>query len=133
MPADRRAGAETGKQYMMMETVVYAREFLFVKELTTGASWAACSFCMARHQQEMGGWPGYWEGLPPMHYATHCVEPVPGARSSEAEYVVVLRLGADRREADRRNTARRSPSRRPRSNPQFGVVCRERVYAYMGR
>src|SRR3954452_422355 len=23
----------------------------------------------------MEGWPGYWEGLPPMHYATHCVSP----------------------------------------------------------
>ncbi len=23
----------------------------------------------------MAGWPGYWEGLPPMHYATHCVSP----------------------------------------------------------
>ena len=23
----------------------------------------------------MDGWPNYWPGLPPMHYATHCVGP----------------------------------------------------------
>ena len=23
----------------------------------------------------MDGWPGYWPGLPPMWYATHCVSP----------------------------------------------------------
>jgi hypothetical protein len=23
----------------------------------------------------MDGWPDYWPGLPPMHYATHCVSP----------------------------------------------------------
>jgi hypothetical protein len=33
-------------------------------------------FLQASHQQDMDGWPGYWPGLPPMHYATHCVGPV---------------------------------------------------------
>ena len=27
------------------------------------------------HQQDMDGWPDYWPGLSPMHYATHCVSP----------------------------------------------------------
>jgi predicted dehydrogenase len=34
---------KTGLQYMMMETVVYAREFLYMKELSTTASSASCS------------------------------------------------------------------------------------------
>jgi predicted dehydrogenase len=48
----------TGKVYMMMETVVGRIQFL-----------------RGSHQQDMDGWPDYWPGLPPMHYATHCVSP----------------------------------------------------------
>jgi len=36
-------------------------------------------FIQASHQQDMDGWPNYWPGLPPMHYATHCVGPVAAA------------------------------------------------------
>ncbi len=66
---------ETGKLYMMMETVVYSREFLFVKQLHDSGELGRLQFLRGSHLQEMGGWPGYWEGLPPMHYATHCVSP----------------------------------------------------------
>ncbi|HET9278722.1 MAG TPA: Gfo/Idh/MocA family oxidoreductase, partial [Flavitalea sp.] len=66
---------ETGLTYMMMETVVYSREFLFVKEMYEKGELGKLQFLRASHQQEMAGWPGYWEGLPPMHYATHCVGP----------------------------------------------------------
>ncbi len=77
----------TGLKYMMMETVVYAREFLFVKELYDKGELGRVQFLQASHQQEMGGWPGYWEGLPPMHYATHCVGPCLALVKGEAEYV----------------------------------------------
>ena len=46
----------------------------------------------------MGGWPGYWPGLPPMHYATHCVGPVLGLTRSEAEYVSCFGSGTIREE-----------------------------------
>ena len=36
----------------------------------------------------MDGWPGYWEGLPPMHYATHCVSPCLALLGKHAEHVV---------------------------------------------
>ncbi len=78
---------KTGKTYMMMETVVYSREFLFVKELYQKGELGRLQFLRASHQQEMAGWPGYWEGLPPMHYATHCVGPVVALPQAEAEYV----------------------------------------------
>lgn len=78
---------ETGLTYMMMETVVYSREFLFVKELYEKGELGKLQFLRASHQQEMGGWPGYWEGLPPMYYATHCVGPVLALSKSTAEYV----------------------------------------------
>ncbi len=66
---------ETGLSYMMMETVIYAREFLFVKDLYEQGKLGEIQYLQASHQQDMEGWPGYWEGLPPMHYATHCVGP----------------------------------------------------------
>ena len=66
---------KSGTVYMMMETVVYSREYLFVKELYDKGELGRIQFLRGSHQQDMDGWPGYWEGLPPMHYATHCVSP----------------------------------------------------------
>jgi predicted dehydrogenase len=84
---------ETGLTYMMMETVVYSREFLFVKEMYEKGELGKLQFLRASHQQEMAGWPGYWEGLPPMHYATHCVGPVVALAKADAEYVSCLGSG----------------------------------------
>jgi len=78
---------ETGLTYMMMETVIYSREFLYVKELYEKGELGRIQFLRASHQQEMAGWPGYWEGLPPMYYATHCVGPILALPKGEAEYV----------------------------------------------
>jgi predicted dehydrogenase len=77
----------SGKVYMMMETVVYSREYLFVKEMYDKGELGRIQFLRGSHQQDMAGWPGYWEGLPPMHYATHCVSPclaILGAKHAEA-------------------------------------------------
>ena len=60
---------------MMMETVVYSREYLFAKELYDKGELGRIQFLRGSHQQDMDGWPDYWPGLPPMWYATHCVSP----------------------------------------------------------
>jgi predicted dehydrogenase len=86
----------TGLTYMMMETVVYAREFLFMKELYDKGELGKVQFLKASHQQDMDGWPNYWPGLPPMHYATHCVGPVLGLTRAEAEYVSCFGSGTIR-------------------------------------
>ena len=78
----------SGKVYMMMETVVYSREYLFVKELYDKGDLGRLQFLRGSHQQDMEGWPGYWEGLPPMHYATHCVSPCLAIVGKHAESVV---------------------------------------------
>jgi predicted dehydrogenase len=65
----------TGLVYMMMETVVYAREYLFARELYENGTLGRIQFLRGSHQQDMDGWPDYWPGLPPMWYATHCVSP----------------------------------------------------------
>lgn len=84
---------ETGKTYMMMETVLYSREFLFVRDMYLKGELGRIQFLRASHQQEMAGWPGYWEGLPPMHYATHCVGPVLGLTRDQAAYVSCVGSG----------------------------------------
>ena len=90
--------ASAGLKYMMMETVVYAREFLFMKELYDNGELGKLQFLKASHQQDMDGWPGYWPGLPPMHYATHCVGPLLGIGRHQAEYVSCFGSGTIREE-----------------------------------
>jgi predicted dehydrogenase len=82
------AQRKSGKVYMMMETVVYSREYLFVKEMYDNGELGRIQFLRGSHQQDMAGWPGYWEGLPPMHYATHCVSPCLAILGKHAEHVV---------------------------------------------
>jgi predicted dehydrogenase len=78
---------------MMMETVVFSREFLFVKRMFDGGQMGRLQFMRGSHQQEMAGWPGYWDGLPPMYYATHCVGPLLAMADKLAESVQCLGSG----------------------------------------
>ncbi len=88
----------TGLTYMMAETVVYAREFLFVKELYEAGTLGKIQFLQASHHQDMDGWPNYWPGLPPMHYATHCVAPCLALTRADAELVSCFGSGTIRKE-----------------------------------
>ena len=90
--------AQTGLKYMMAETVVYAREFLFIKQLSDRGELGKIQFVQASHQQDMDGWPNYWPGLPPMWYATHCVGPVVALAGTPAEYVSCFGSGTIRPE-----------------------------------
>ncbi len=93
-----KAAAKSGRNYMMMETAIYTREFLHIRELRDTGQLGRIQFMRGCHQQEMAGWPGYWEGLPPMHYATHAVSPCLALVKGEAEYVSCFGSGriADR-------------------------------------
>jgi predicted dehydrogenase len=87
-----------GKIYMMMETVVYSREYLFVKELYDKGELGRLQFLRGSHQQDMDGWPDYWPGLPPMWYATHCVSPCLAILGKHAQHVVCHGSGRIREE-----------------------------------
>jgi predicted dehydrogenase len=78
---------ESGLKYMMAETVVYSREFLFIQELYKKGELGKIQYMQASHPQDMEGWPEYWERMIPMHYATHVVSPVLGLVDGLAEYV----------------------------------------------
>ena len=93
---------KTGLVYTMAETVVYAREYLYMKELRDKGVLGKLQFVQASHQQDMDGWPNYWPGLPPMWYATHCVGPVSGLAGAPAEYVSCFGSGTIRKELQKK-------------------------------
>lgn len=87
---------ETGLKYMMAETVVYSREFLFIKDLYEKGELGKIQHLAASHPQDMDGWPSYWEEMIPMHYATHVVSPCLGLVNGLAEYVSCFGSGTVR-------------------------------------
>jgi predicted dehydrogenase len=87
---------QTGLKYMMAETVVYSREFLFIKDMYQLGELGKIQHLAASHPQDMDGWPDYWERMIPMHYATHVVSPCLGLLDGKAEYVSCFGSGAVR-------------------------------------
>jgi predicted dehydrogenase len=87
------AQKSTGLTYMMMETVVYSREFLYIKEQYEKGALGKVQFLRSSHHQDMTGWPSYWEGMPPMHNATHAISPTLALCRNEAQYVQCLGSG----------------------------------------
>ena len=63
-------------QFMMMETSVYTYQCLYVKALMEQGKLGRIQYLRGTHFQDMEGWPDYWKGLPPLHYATHAVSPL---------------------------------------------------------
>ena len=87
---------ETGLKYMMAETVVYSREFLFIKDMYQRGELGKIQHLAASHPQDMDGWPAYWESMIPMHYATHVVSPCLGLTDALAESVSCFGSGSVR-------------------------------------
>ena len=88
--------ADTGLKYMMAETVVYSREFLFIKDMYKKGELGKLQYLAASHPQDMDGWPSYWEKMIPMHYATHVVSPCLGLVDGLADYVSCFGSGTVR-------------------------------------
>ncbi len=91
---------KSGKVYMMMETAVYTREFFYAKELVETGKLGKIQFLRGSHQQNMSlpGWPDYWYGFPPMHYATHAISPLLALAKRDVESVVCYGSGKIRDE-----------------------------------
>ena len=94
---------ETGLKYMMAETVVYSREYLFIKELYDKGELGKIQYLQASHPQDMEGWPDYWKDMAPMHYATHVVSPLMAMVNGMAEYVSCFGSGTINDECARRS------------------------------
>jgi predicted dehydrogenase len=94
---------KTGLKYMMAETVVYSREFLFIKQMCTKGELGKIQHLAASHPQDMDGWPAYWEKMIPMHYATHVVSPCLGLLNGKAEYVSCFGSGTVREDIQKKS------------------------------
>ncbi len=92
------AQRKSGRNYMMMETSVYTRQFLYVKEMLARGEMGAMQFLRGAHYQDMEGWPPYWAGLPPMHYSTHAVSPLLALAGTRA--ISVCCFGSGRMRAE---------------------------------
>lgn len=89
---------ESGKNYMMMETQIFARNFLYACELRDRGEFGQLQFMRGAHYQDMENWPSYWAGLPPMWYATHAVAPLLAFAQTRAKSVHCLGSGYLREE-----------------------------------
>ncbi len=90
----------SGKTYMMMETVVYSREYLFVKELYDTGELGRLQFLRGSHQQDMDGWPELLAGPAP-HVVRHALrQPLPGDPGQACRERGLPRLGPDSRRPD---------------------------------
>lgn len=70
-----KARKASGKHYMFMETSVYTREYLYVKELYESGAMGKLQYMRCAHYQDMEGWPSYWDGFPPLAHPTHAIGP----------------------------------------------------------
>lgn len=65
----------SGRHYMMMETAVYTREFLHLKEIAGAGELGAIQLLRGAHYSNYENWPA-WKWYPPMLYATHALAPL---------------------------------------------------------
>jgi len=63
-----RAQEASGRVYMMMETTVFSREYLYARSLADEGRLGDLTFYRGFHMQDLDGYPAYWQGYPPMHY-----------------------------------------------------------------
>jgi predicted dehydrogenase len=91
----------SGRNYMMMETAVYTRQFLYARSLRDGGEFGRIQFLRGAHYQDMERWPPYWAGLPPMWYATHAVSPLLAISDARAVKVHCFGSGQMRQELHR--------------------------------
>ncbi len=64
------------RNYMMMETTVFAREYRQVARLYRAGTFGSLTLYKGYHVQNLDGFPIYWQGFPPMHYVTHALSPL---------------------------------------------------------
>lgn len=93
-----KASRESGKNYMMMETAVYTRQFIHISKMLARGEFGRIQLLRGCHYQDMANWPPYWMGLPPMHYATHAVGPLLATVGTRAKLVHCFGSGTMREE-----------------------------------
>lgn len=141
------ARKRSGKHYMFMETSVYGREFLYVKDLYEKGELGRIQFMRCAHYQDMEGWPDYWLGFPPLMHPTHAVAPCLMLLGKRPEAVYCKGSGKVRKEVEApygcpfafesalisRNPAENSTASTPQTTTVIIAVCSStrRVFSVM--
>ncbi len=81
---------EARRNYMMMETAVYSREFFHARSLFESGKLGRLTYFKGDHLQNLDGYPEYWRGYPPMHYVTHALSPALALAGTRVESVRCL-------------------------------------------
>lgn len=90
------AQKQSGKKYMLMETIVFSRNFLLVQDMSISGELGRIQYIKGFHYQDMEGWPSYWAGLPPMLYGSHALAPAFSLLQCGASEVVCFGSGVMR-------------------------------------
>lgn len=83
----------SGKNYMMMETTVFAREYQTVEAMLKAGEFGSLTLYRGFHIQNLDGFPTYWQGYPPMHYITHALSPILSLLDTTVESVSCFGAG----------------------------------------
>lgn len=78
----------TGLVYMMMETVVYSREYLYALELKKAGKFGPITLLRGDYYQDIAtGYGAHWKHIPPMLYSTHALGPILAFAGTRATHV----------------------------------------------
>lgn len=89
---------ETKLNFMMAETIVYGREYLYAKRLYDEGKLGKIQFLRGLHFQDVEYANPVWQGLPPMWYMTHAVAPLLDIMDTTAAEVHCYGSGSMRKE-----------------------------------
>jgi predicted dehydrogenase len=67
---------KSGKNYAMMETAIFTRNFLYAKNMLDTGKMGEVQFLNSEYYQDVEGLQDHWIGYPPMHYASHAIAPL---------------------------------------------------------
>lgn len=86
------------RNYMMMETMIYGREYLLARDYYRTGKFGQIQFMRGCHSQDLEEINPVWRGLPPMWYMTHAISPLLDLLDTQAQDVCCLGSGRMRAE-----------------------------------
>ncbi len=89
-----RAQRAAKRNYIMMETGAFTREFFYVQDLHARELFGKLTFLRGTYFQDLDGdYPDYWKAQPPMHYITHAIGPLLALTGTRATRVCCFGSG----------------------------------------
>jgi len=84
---------KSGRNYAMMETAIFTRNFLYAKDMLDTGKMGEVQFLKSEYYQDVEGLQDHWIGYPPMHYASHAIAPLMYLAKSRVKSVFCMGSG----------------------------------------